>query len=165
MASSKCGMMKIVKNIAFIFLIILVTLQFFRSKNNLAQGNHSADFLSQTNPPLSVKVILQDHCYNCHSNNTTYPWYSELAPVSFWLAQHIKKGKMQLNFSEWNTYSENIKAQNLESISEVVKSNRMLLKNHSAILGVTKLSKEQRSQVIRWAKKTKLLYQLNSHPQ
>lgn len=98
--------MKVVKKVALALLVVFVALQFYRPEKNQAQGNHTASFIIQTNPSLEVKLVLQESCYDCHSNNTEYPWYNNVAPVSFWLADHVKDGKKHLNFSDWGNYTD-----------------------------------------------------------
>ena len=101
--------MKIIKKIALALLIILIGMQFYRPEKNTDTTDHLAAFLTETNPPEEVRVVLKQACYDCHSNNTIYPWYNNIAPVSYWLADHIDHGKGHLNFSEWAEYSDNRK--------------------------------------------------------
>ena len=96
--------MKLLKKFFLVLLLILVIMQFFRPEKNNTQGDHTKDFILETNPPMRAKTILEQSCYDCHSNNTVYPWYNNVAPISFWLADHIKDGKKHLNFSEWDSY-------------------------------------------------------------
>lgn len=79
-------------------LFVLIGIQFYRPKQNIDVTNHTAIFISETNPPEKVKAILENTCYDCHSNHTEYPWYNTIAPVSYWIADHIKDGKKYLNF-------------------------------------------------------------------
>ena len=88
--------MKILKKIALLLLVILVGMQFYRPDKNQTQGDHTAEFITETNPPEDVKTILQQTCYDCHSNNTEYPWYNNIAPISYWLSDHVKDGKKHL---------------------------------------------------------------------
>ena len=66
--------MKIVKKIAVVLLLVLLAMQFYRPVKNLSQGNHTANFTIETNPSVEVREILENACYDCHSNNTRYPW-------------------------------------------------------------------------------------------
>ncbi|WP_273005712.1 heme-binding domain-containing protein, partial [Leeuwenhoekiella blandensis] len=68
-------------------------------------------------------------CYDCHSNQTTYPWYSNLAPASFYLEDHIKDGKRHLNFSEWEQYSAKRKDHKLDELIEEVEREGMPLES------------------------------------
>lgn len=156
--------MKIVKKIAIAFLVVFVLMQFYRPEKNQAQGEHTAQFLTQTNPPPKVKIILQQTCYDCHSNSTEYPWYNNLAPVSYWLADHIKDGKKHLNFSAWESYDAKKKDHKLEELIEMVEDGEMPLKEYTWTHEEAKLTEEQRTDVMNWAKQTRALFQLNQQP-
>jgi len=156
--------MKIVKKVALALLVIFVAMQFYLPEKNQAQGNHTALFISQTNPSPDVKLILQESCYDCHSNNTEYPWYNNVAPVSYWLASHVKDGKKHLNFSDWENYSVKKKDHKLEEVIEMVEAGEMPLNEYTWTHKTAKLTKEQRNLVIAWVKKTRDLYQLNQKP-
>jgi len=156
--------MKIVKKVAVALLVIFIAMQFYRPEKNQAQGNHTAQFLTETNPSSDIKIILQQTCYDCHSNNTEYPWYNNIAPVSYWLADHVKDGKKHLNFSDWESYSVKKKDHKLEEVIEMIEDGEMPLKEYTWTHAEAKLTDEQRNGVIAWAKKTRALYQLNRQP-
>lgn len=157
--------MKILKKIALALLVILIAMQFYRPEKNLAEGDHLAAFLTETNPPEEVAMILKQSCYDCHSNNTVYPWYNNIAPVSYWLADHVDHGKGHLNFSAWDTYETKKKDHKLEEVIEMTEKKEMPLKEYTWTHEEARLTAEQRAQVIEWAKKTRLLYQLGGSPQ
>ena len=157
--------MKIIKKIAVALLLILIAMQFYRPEKNTAQGNHTAIFLTETNPPKEVKLILKNSCYDCHSNKTRYPWYNNIAPISYWLANHIKHGKEELNFSEWEGYSNKKKDHKLEEVVEVIEAGEMPLKEYTWTHSDAKLTENQKQLIIKWAKQTRVLYQLNQQPQ
>ncbi|MEP3209635.1 MAG: heme-binding domain-containing protein [Maribacter sp.] len=156
--------MKIVKKVAVALLLILVAMQFYRPEKNNAQGDHTLQFLTETNPPQKVKIILQQSCYDCHSNNTEYPWYNNVAPVSYWLAGHIKDGKKHLNFSEWESYATKKKDHKLDELIEMVEVGEMPLKEYTWTHKEAKLTAEQQNDIVNWAKQTRALYQLNQQP-
>jgi len=157
--------MKLAKKFPLFLLVLLIAMQFYRPEQNLAQGNHTKVFLKQTNPPENVKVILQQTCYDCHSNNSKYPWYNNIAPVSYWIADHIKHGKKHLNFSEWENYSAKKAAHKLEEIAEMVAEGSMPLKEYTWTHDTARLTDEQRQAVVVWAELTKLLYELGPQPE
>jgi hypothetical protein len=156
--------MKIVKKVALALLVIFVALQFYRPEKNQAQGNHTALFITQTNPSPEVKLILQESCYDCHSNNTEYPWYNNVAPFSYWLSNHIKDGKKHLNFSNWGNYDDKKKDHKLEEVVEMIEAGEMPLNEYTWTHETAKLTEEQQNAVIAWANKTRLLYQLDQKP-
>ena len=94
-------MKKIIKPIAWVLLAALVVIQFFKPERNLSSiKGPAANDISKLYPvPQEVASILKTSCYDCHSNNTHYPWYSNFQPVAWWLDDHIKEGKKEINFS------------------------------------------------------------------
>lgn len=156
--------MKIVKKIAVALLLVFVAMQFYTPEKNQAQGNHTSQFLTETNPSQKVKITLEQTCYDCHSNNTEYPWYNNIAPISYWLADHVKDGKKHLNFSDWESYSVKKKAHKLEEVAEMMEDGEMPLKEYTWIHEEAQLSEEQKNDVISWAQQTRALYQLNQQP-
>ena len=98
-------MKKFFKLLLIIALIALVIMQFIRPDKNEAGYDSVKDFKIETKPSPTVAGILKENCYDCHSNHTRYPWYAEIAPISYWLADHVKHGKGELNVSVWKDYS------------------------------------------------------------
>ena len=156
--------MKVIKKIAKLLLLLFIAIQFFRPKKNINQGNHLAVFLNETNPPENVEIILNNSCYDCHSDNTEYPWYNNIAPVSWWLSWHISEAKANLNLSGWDSYSNRQKVRNLEEVIEVIDEREMPLKQYTWIHNDARISKEQGEAVIEWARLTKALYELGPQP-
>src|SRR6476659_8641049 len=97
-------MKKVLKRILIILLIIFVLIQFIRPEKNRSEGKGPNDISTLYPVPDSVESILKVACYDCHSNNTRYPWYAEIQPVAWWLNGHIVDGKKDLNFSEFAKY-------------------------------------------------------------
>ncbi|MGB5498486.1 MAG: heme-binding domain-containing protein [Maribacter sp.] len=157
--------MKIIKKMAKVLLLVLIAMQFYRPEKNTTQGNHTAIFITETNPPEDVKFILKNTCYDCHSNNTRYPWYNNIAPVSYWLADHIKQGKGELNFSAWEGYSSKKKSHKLEEVLEVIEESEMPLNEYTWTHTEAKLTDAQKQAIITWAKQSSALYQLNQQLQ
>ncbi len=116
--------------------------------------------IARTNPPVEsdvavpaeLKTVLQRACYNCHSNETTWPWYSRVAPVSFLIANDVKEGRRQINFSAWNQYGGNRKARKLKEIVEQVEQNKMPQWYYVLVHPEAKLSPGDRELIVRWAK-------------
>ncbi|MBM1107568.1 heme-binding domain-containing protein [Aurantibacter crassamenti] len=151
--------MKLLKKLFLGLLLVLVIMQFFRPEKNSAQGDHLKVFIEETNPSVDIKLILEQSCYDCHSNNTQYPWYNDVAPISFWLAHHIKDGKKDLNFSEWDSYDAKKKDHKLEEVVEMVTDGEMPLNEYTWTHSSARLTEKQRNDLVVWAKTTRLLYQ------
>ncbi len=89
--------------------------------------------------PATINYQLQVSCYDCHSNNTDYPWYSKIQPAAWYLEDHIKEGKDELNFNEWDTYSSRRKNSKLRSIIKQIESGEMPLESYTLIHGGARL--------------------------
>ena len=152
--------MKILKIIGWIALIALVVIQFIRPETNSSDNpNFVLAFEKETQPSDEVKMLLKSSCYDCHSNDTEYPWYSNIAPVSYWLAEHIEHGKEELNFSDWENYSAKKKDHKLEELVEEVEEGEMPLNSYTWAHKEAQLTPEQREALIAWAKKARASYQ------
>jgi hypothetical protein len=115
-------MKKIIKPIALVLLAAFIIIQFFRPEKNLSSSETiAANDISKLYPvPQEVGSILQTSCYDCHSNNTHYPWYSNFQPVAWWLADHVNEGKNELNFSEFASYRIGKQYRKLEKLNSKV---------------------------------------------
>ena len=152
--------MKVTKKIAIALLVILVGMQFYRPEKNLAEGDYVATFETETRPNAEVKKILETTCYDCHSANTTYPWYNNIAPISYWLDNHVREGKEHLDFSDWGNYSAKKKDHKLEELVEEVEEGEMPLKEYTWTHKEARLTQAQKKALMDWAKKTRSLYQI-----
>ncbi len=157
--------MKILKKILLALLVIVVIMQFFRPEKNMDTSDHLQAFIEETQPSEEVQVILRTACYDCHSNNTVYPWYAEVAPVSYWLDDHIEHGKGHLNFSEWNEYNKKKKDHKLDELIEEVEEGEMPLASYTLIHHGAKLTEAQKQMLYDWAKRMRTIYQLGDRPQ
>lgn len=150
--------MKIVKIIAIVLLAVLLGMQFYRPPKNVAEGDYVAAFEAETQPPAEVKQILKTACYDCHSANTNYPWYNNIAPISYWLAGHVNDGKRHLDFSEWNSYDAKKKDHKLEEVIEEVKEGKMPLNEYTWTHAEANLTQEQIQALLNWAQEARANY-------
>ncbi len=100
--------------------------------------------------PKEVEAILKRSCYDCHSNHTNFPWYSSVAPVSFFTKMHVKEGREHLNFSKWNSYGDEKKAKYLEKIPKAIEK-KMPLPSYLLIHKDAKLSEADKKTLSEWA--------------
>jgi hypothetical protein len=143
-------MKKFVRPLLYGLLVLLVLAQFYRPARNLSndQTNHVS---TKYAVPNEVEAILKPACYDCHSNLTRYPWYAEIQPVAFWLANHVKEGKSELNFSSFTQRRVAVQNHKFEEIIEMVKEGEMPLNSYTWIHGDAKLSEQQRETLVAWA--------------
>lgn len=140
-----------VKKIAIGLLVALVIIQFFRPARNISTEKSPNDITNKYAVPVSVQEILKTSCNDCHSNNTVYPWYANIQPVAWWLADHVNEGKRELNFSEFSTYSPKKAHHKLEEVIEMVKEGEMPLQSYTIIHQNAKLSEPQKLELANWA--------------
>ena len=142
--------MKVNKIIVWIALIAFVAIQFFPVDYNRSETVPQTDFMLVNNVPATVEKSLQVSCYDCHSNNTHYPWYNRLQPVAWYLEHHIKEGKEELNFDEWAEYSNRRKASKLKSIINQVENGEMPLNSYTIVHQNAKLDTVAQSELIKY---------------
>ncbi|WP_222984455.1 heme-binding domain-containing protein [Flagellimonas meishanensis] len=152
--------MKIAKKIAIVLLVILIGMQFYRPDKNMATGDYVSAFETETQPGPEVQKVLETTCYDCHSDNTVYPWYNNIAPISYWIDGHIEEGKEHLDFSDWANYSAKKKDHKLEELVEEIEEGEMPLKEYTWTHQDARLSEDQRKALMDWATKTRALYQI-----
>ena len=140
--------MKLLKWIGFVLLILLVGLQFIPTRSNQSSAVTSIHFVKTFKVPADVENILSVSCYNCHSNNTNYPWYSRVQPVGLFLESHISKGKEELNFSEFGDYSIRKQKSKLKSMISQIEKGEMPLKSYTFIHRDARLSKEDKKTLV-----------------
>ena len=144
----------IIKKILFIGLIIFLLIQLYQPARNISfEQNITADFTKVYNVPKNVEVIFRTSCYDCHSNNTFYPWYSYIQPTRFFMESHINEGTENLNFNEWGNYSGRKQKNKLDRIAKQIKSNEMPLASYTLIHKNATLSATQKKEVLDWINK------------
>ena len=108
--------------------------------------------LSRIEPPAEVRTILERSCYDCHSNETRWPWYSRVAPASWFMANHVRHGRGDLNFSEWPALDFELQEHAMHDIVEQVGEGNMPLRSYLLLHRDAKLGPEDRETLVRWAK-------------
>ena len=142
--------MKVVKIIAIFLLVVFVGIQFIPTTRNQSDTVPLTDFKLVHNVPETIKKKLQVSCYDCHSNNTQYPWYNKVQPIAWFLENHIKEGKAELNFNEWDSLSTRRKASKLRSIIKQIESGKMPLDSYTLIHKEAKFSESEATEIINW---------------
>ncbi len=140
--------MKLIKLIGLAVLVVLVGLQFIPTRSNQSAEVPSTDFVLTYKVSGEVERILHTSCYNCHSNNTNYPWYSYVQPVGLLLEHHINKGKAELNFSEFGTYSLRKQKSKLKSMANQIEKDEMPLSSYTLIHRDARLSKDSKKVLV-----------------
>jgi len=123
-------LIKILKILLAVVVVAFIGIQFVRIDKTNPAINPNETLESAVAVPPEVSAILQRSCNDCHSHNTVYPWYSNIAPMSWMLKSHIDDGRKDLNFSIFNTYADNRKSKKIEKICDEVQSREMPLPSY-----------------------------------
>lgn len=145
-------MKKWIKIILIAGIAVFAVLQFFQPELNKGEITETHIFKNEQ-IPADVQEILTNACMDCHSNNTNYPWYDRISPVSWMVSKHVVDGKDELNFSEWGEQDAYDKIGSLEDIYEEVERKTMPIKAYSAMHPTARLTDEQRQALCNWTKK------------
>ncbi|MBK7291099.1 MAG: heme-binding domain-containing protein [Chitinophagaceae bacterium] len=140
-----------VKKILLVLLLALIVIQFIHPKKNKAEGPQPNFIGNSFAIPDDVKTILAKACNDCHSNNSTYPWYAKIQPVHWWLDGHIKDGKKHLNFDEYTHKSLRTQFHKMEETVDMVKKGEMPLNSYTWTHKDAKLTDEEKNKIIGWA--------------
>ena len=141
--------MKLLKRIGLAMLIVLVGLQFIPTRSNQSKEvGPSTDFIKTNEVPENIGRILLTSCYNCHSNNTNYPWYSRVQPIGWFLENHINNGMAELNFSEFGSYSVRKQKSKLSLMVSQVAKDEMPLTSYTFIHREARLSQENKKSLM-----------------
>ena len=108
-------------------ITVILVIQFIRIDKNIPEAIPENDFLNITKPNTEIAKLIKNNCYDCHSYETSYPWYAEIAPVSWYIKHHIEEGRRIVNFSEWSSYSGSNAKQMLEICAETIEIGTMPL--------------------------------------
>ena len=120
-----------IKKILLSILVVLIIIQFIQPARNKSEQLLATDITKIYNVPDSVQNVLKTACYDCHSNNTNYPWYAYVQPIGWMLNNHIQNGKKDLNFSDFGSYSLRRQQSKLKSIASQINDGEMPLSSYT----------------------------------
>lgn len=146
--------MSLIKKILLALLIVFVAIQFIQPVHNKSEQVLPTDFAKVLVVPNNVQTLLQNACYDCHSNNTNYPWYSNIQPMAWLMASHIKNGKAKLNFSDFGNNTTRKQISKLKEIANQIKDDEMPISSYKVMHKKANLTKEEKSAIIDWMNKT-----------
>ena len=128
-----------------------VIIQFIPANLPVVVKKNKDDLIATSNVPADIAQKLKTSCYDCHSNETNYPWYSYVAPVSFLVSRDTREGRRKLNFSIWNNLSKVKKAKYLDNINDEVTEGEMPMEIYTYLHSGSKLSEKDREAIAAWA--------------
>jgi hypothetical protein len=132
------------KKIIIVLIVIFVGIQFIPVERT------NPPVISDIRAPEKISNILRISCYDCHSNETSWPWYSYVAPVSFFVVDDVNEGREHMNFSEWDNYSAKDKQEYMEEIIEEVEKGEMPLTSYTFVHPNAKLDSYRIKMIKDW---------------
>jgi hypothetical protein len=148
-------MKKIIQRIIVVGLFALVGIQFIPANLNKQEVIPTSDIRHVYDIPDRVLNILETSCYDCHSNNTNYPWYSNIQPARMIMDHHVEEGKEELNFNEFKNYSDRRKKNKIKSIISQIEDGNMPIPSYALMHNDVRVSADDKKEVMKWFK-TKL---------
>ncbi|HEX6464204.1 MAG TPA: heme-binding domain-containing protein [Vicinamibacterales bacterium] len=136
-----------------VVLILLIGAQFVGANRTNPPSRPEASLLAQKATPPAVRAILDRSCRDCHSNDTRWPWYSHVAPVSWFLLHHINGGRDRLNYSQWTSYDSDDQDKFLNSMCSLTRKGRMPLPSYLWIHRDARLSDAEINTLCAWSDK------------
>lgn len=140
------------KKILIILLLAFVIIQFFRIDKNNPAPSPQMDFLTIKNTSETTATLIRNGCYDCHSNETKYPWYTNVQPIAWFLQSHVDEGRKKLNFSTFATYEPKKQAHKLYEAIEMVKNGEMPLDSYVMGHPEAKFTEAQKKELIEYFK-------------
>lgn len=138
------------KKILLGLVAFFITIQLIRIDKTNPAYNEAEDFLTVTQAPADMAALVKTACYDCHSHQSAYPWYTNIAPVSWLIANHIKEGRQHLNFSTWSSYPAEKAAHKLEECAEEVSEGEMPMKPYVLMHSEAKMTDAQKEKLVAW---------------
>lgn len=143
---------KLYKKIGIGMMAVFAGIQLIRPSQNHSKDIRAAGIATTIAVPQDVQNLLSTACYDCHSNNTRYPWYADVQPVGWYLSYHINEGKRALNFSELGTYTKRKQESSFRSIANQVADGEMPLSSYTRLHPHARLTAAQRKSIVVWAR-------------
>ena len=130
-----------------------VGMQFIPASPNQTNAVQPDDFVKIYQPEGKLSEIIKNACYDCHSNNTKYPWYSKIQPVRYFMDKHVEEGKEELNFNEFGSYSRRKQRSKLKSIISQIEKEEMPLKGYILLHDEARISESDKTSLVNWLEK------------
>ncbi len=135
--------------------MVFIVIQFIRPARNEGGQVLSTDITKSVNVPDKVLDVFKNSCYDCHSNTTRYPWYVNIQPMGWMMARHVNEGKLNLNFSDFGTYSKRKQANKLRAIAESINDGSMPISSYTVMHTDSKLSEQNKKMISDWVAQTR----------
>ena len=142
--------LKVLKWLVILISLLFVAIQFKRPARTNPPVDESQTIYARTQITPQVKQIIDRSCSDCHSNKTVWPWYTNVAPVSWFIADHVAMGRQDLNFSEWGKYDQRRQEKKLQEMCDLVTDGQMPLSSYTPLHAGSKPSQEDVKALCAW---------------
>jgi hypothetical protein len=146
----KTTLLRILKWVAIVLALVAIGIQFVRPPRTNPPHDPSQTLEAHTQMTPEVAKIFERSCNDCHSNKTTWPWYSNVAPVSWWLIDHVDHGRSHLNYSQWGTLKRADQEKSLQEICDEVLDGNMPLSSYLPLHPQARLSEQDKKVLCDW---------------
>lgn len=143
---------KVLKWSAVVTALLFTGAQAYRPDRVNPAVDERLTLAASTRVPPEVEAILRRSCNDCHSSETVWPWYSNVAPASWFLKKHVDEGRRELSFSEWGSYPKRKRERKLHEMCEQVESGEMPLKSYLPLHPEARLSEEDKRRICEWTR-------------
>ena len=136
------------KKTLLVILVVGIGIQFVSVPTNQNDEVLKTDFFQHIEAPINIQTMVESSCYDCHSNNTNYPWYGRVRPFVWFLQKHIREGKDDLNFSTFQEYSGRMQREKIRSVISQLRDGKMPLEEYLWMHSEAKLSLAETARLI-----------------
>jgi len=143
-------LLRVLKWIAIVLIVVFLGIQFVRPARTNPAVDESQTIFARTQMTPQVSAVLDRSCRDCHSNKTVWPWYTNVAPISWWLSNHVNEGRANLNLSEWGKLAQDRQDRKLRQICDEVSDGVMPLSSYVPMHPQAKLSAEDKKTLCDW---------------
>ena len=147
-------MKRVIKIVLSVSAVLLIAIQFLPRDHNETGKVPVNDISKVCKVPGDVQVIFKNSCYDCHSNNTRYPFYARIQPMRLMMDWHVRQGKEDLNFNEFATYTSRKQRSKLRAIGESLEEGSMPLSSYTLIHRSAILSDADKTVLSKWVKQS-----------
>lgn len=155
-------MKRLLKIMGIALGVIVLGIQFFRPNRDNPAVDPLQSLFSNAQVPPEVATLIRSACFDCHSNETRWPFYSNIAPVSWLVAMDVTQGRKHMNFSEWGSYANKKRALKLDRMQDEVTEGGMPLPKYLLLHPDARLSDADRKRIADWAATEEAKYEVDT---